>query len=223
MMIGLLLHSMRPAAFSFAIFICLFLLSRHRRAGIFCFYLESGEVCCAKRWTVAFLSLPGGKLQQKEKVPRKILDTIWRRRRDSTGRCPVCSLRERSHCMSLFAAQKGGRQSSRLSRVGSCKQKEKTLRKKPQCLLAQKERLELSRRLPDLRPQQGRLVTNLSTSAYCVVTCAKPLSSFIIKEPCSLCDTEWRREWDSNPRCLATRRFSRPLRYDHFGTSPFVL
>ena len=32
-------------------------------------------------------------------------------------------------------------------------------------LLAQKERLELSRRLPDLRPEQGRLVTNLSTSA----------------------------------------------------------
>lgn len=44
MMIGLLLHLMRPAAFSFAIFICLFLLSRHTCAGIFCFYLESGEV-----------------------------------------------------------------------------------------------------------------------------------------------------------------------------------
>ena len=35
---------MRPAAFSFAIFICLFLHSRHTCAGIFCFYLESGEV-----------------------------------------------------------------------------------------------------------------------------------------------------------------------------------
>ena len=58
---------MRPAAFSFAIFICLFLLSRHTCAGIFCFDLESGEVCCAKRWTVAFLSLPGGKLQKKKK------------------------------------------------------------------------------------------------------------------------------------------------------------
>ena len=30
----------------------------------------------------------------------------------------------------------------------------------------------------------------------------------------------WRREWDSNPRCLAARRFSRPFRYDHFGISP---
>ena len=66
MMIGLLLHSMRPAAFSFAIFICLFLLSRHTCAGIFCFYLESGEVL-RKRWTVAFSSLPGGKLQTKRK------------------------------------------------------------------------------------------------------------------------------------------------------------
>ena len=41
-----------------------------------------------------------------------------------------------------------GRWRSRLSRVGSCKQKEKTLRKKPQCLLAQKERLD--RALPCL-------------------------------------------------------------------------
>ena len=31
--------------------------------------------------------------------------------------------------------------------------------------LAQKERFELSRRFPGLRPQQGRLVTSLSTSA----------------------------------------------------------
>ncbi|MBD8945015.1 MAG: hypothetical protein EGR79_09005 [Ruminococcaceae bacterium] len=58
---------MRPAAFSFAIFIWLFLLSRHTCAGIFCFYLESGEVLRKKRWTVAFSSLPGGKLQAKRK------------------------------------------------------------------------------------------------------------------------------------------------------------
>ena len=150
MMIGLLLHFMRPAAFSFAIFICLYLLSRHTCAGIFCFYLESGEVlrkdgsvlvspgwevankkkryqgkslipfgaegetrqalpclfaartiplyvpfCCAKRWTIAFSSLPGGRsYKQKEKVPRKILDTFWRRRRDSNSRagCPTYAL-----------------------------------------------------------------------------------------------------------------------------------
>ena len=29
-----------------------------------------------------------------------------------------------------------------------------------------------------------------------------------------------RREWDSNPRALADKRFSRPPRYDHFDTSP---
>ena len=36
--------------------------------------------------------------------------------------------------------------------------------------------------------------------------------------------TSWihdeRRGWDSNPRALADKRFSRPPRYDHFDTSP---
>ena len=31
-----------------------------------------------------------------------------------------------------------------------------------------------------------------------------------------------RREWDSNPRALADKRFSRPPRYDHFDISPSV-
>ena len=30
----------------------------------------------------------------------------------------------------------------------------------------------------------------------------------------------WRRGWDSNPRALSDKRFSRPPRYDHFDTSP---
>ena len=30
-----------------------------------------------------------------------------------------------------------------------------------------------------------------------------------------------RRGWDSNPRALADKRFSRPPRYDHFDTSPY--
>lgn len=71
MMIGLLLHSMRPTAFSFAIFICLFLLSRHTCAGIFCFYLESGEVLRKKMDGSVLVSLGWGKLQQKEKTLRK--------------------------------------------------------------------------------------------------------------------------------------------------------
>ena len=32
-----------------------------------------------------------------------------------------------------------------------------------------------------------------------------------------------RRGWDSNPRALADKRFSRPPRYDHFDTSPYVV
>ena len=31
-----------------------------------------------------------------------------------------------------------------------------------------------------------------------------------------------RRGWDSNPRALADKRFSRPPRYDHFDTSPCI-
>ena len=31
-----------------------------------------------------------------------------------------------------------------------------------------------------------------------------------------------RREWDSNPRALSDKRFSRPPRYDHFDISPFI-
>ena len=31
-----------------------------------------------------------------------------------------------------------------------------------------------------------------------------------------------RRGWDSNPRALADKRFSRPHRYDHFDTSPKI-
>ena len=31
---------------------------------------------------------------------------------------------------------------------------------------------------------------------------------------------DWRRGWDSNPRALSDKRFSRPPRYDHFDTSP---
>ena len=44
---------------------------------------------------------------------------------------------------------------------------------------------------------------------FCMVT-------YIIK----FCCCRWRREWDSNPRYVAVRRFSRPFRYNHFGISP---
>ena len=35
--------------------------------------------------------------------------------------------------------------------------------------------------------------------------------------------SQQRREWDSNPRALADKRFSRPPRYDHFDISPYVV
>ena len=66
MMIGLLLHLMSPAAFSFAIFICSFLLSRHTCAGIFCFYLESGEVL-RKKMGGSVLVSPGWEVANKKK------------------------------------------------------------------------------------------------------------------------------------------------------------
>ena len=37
--------------------------------------------------------------------------------------------------------------------------------------------------------------------------------------PCH--QNKWRRGWDSNPRALSDKRFSRPPRYDHFDTSPY--
>ena len=55
---------MRPAAFSFAIIICIFLLSRHTCAGIFCFYLESGEVL---RKDDSVLVSPGWEVTNKKK------------------------------------------------------------------------------------------------------------------------------------------------------------
>ena len=55
---------MRPAAFSFAIFFCLYLLSRHTCAGIFCFYLESGEVL---RKDGGVLVSPGWEVATKRK------------------------------------------------------------------------------------------------------------------------------------------------------------
>ena len=32
-----------------------------------------------------------------------------------------------------------------------------------------------------------------------------------------------RRGWDSNPRALSDKRFSRPPRYDHFDISPYAI
>ena len=42
-----------------------------------------------------------------------------------------------------------------------------------------------------------------------------------VRAVCFVCPK--RREWDSNPRALSDKRFSRPPRYDRFDISPNVL
>ena len=70
----------------------------------------------------------------------------------------------------------------------------------------------------DLLPFQGSPFNLLGTSAwlnldsYSIYICRQ-----IIKTRLQ------RRGWDSNPRALADKRFSRPPRYDHFDTSPNAL
>ena len=67
----------------------------------------------------------------------------------------------------------------------------------------------------DLLPFQGSPFNHLGTSAW-----LKNSNYQIITRTIFLIQ---RREWDSNPRALADKRFSRPPRYDHFDISPNVL
>ena len=67
----------------------------------------------------------------------------------------------------------------------------------------------------DLLPFQGSPFSHLGTSAWLNLCCSILLTRAM--KPCQ------RREWDSNPRALADKRFSRPPRYDHFDTSPNAL
>ena len=66
MMIGLLLHLMRPAAFSFTFISSYICFPGTPVLGFSAFIWKVGK-CCAKRWTVEFSPLPGGKLQAKRK------------------------------------------------------------------------------------------------------------------------------------------------------------
>ena len=66
----------------------------------------------------------------------------------------------------------------------------------------------------DLLPFQGSPFSHLGISPKC-------LSMTVLLNCCSLTLSRVkRREWDSNPRALADKRFSRPPRYDHFDISP---
>ena len=67
----------------------------------------------------------------------------------------------------------------------------------------------------DLLPFQGSPFNLLGTSAWL------NLVSYSIYIRRQITKTRLqRRGWDSNPRALADKRFSRPPRYDHFDTSP---
>ena len=62
----------------------------------------------------------------------------------------------------------------------------------------------LSRFAPVSKTFPGRNAKKYT--GYCIIACV-PM---------------WRTGWDSNPRYVAVRRFSRPLRYDRFGISPHL-
>ena len=77
----------------------------------------------------------------------------------------------------------------------------------------------------DLLPFQGSPFNHLGTSA--LVDSHLVLTRLIFSSApgtnLSSSAVQQRREWDSNPRALADKRFSRPPRYDHFDTSPNFL
>ena len=103
----------------------------------------------------------------------------------------------------------------------------------------EKEGFEPSRRVNDLLPFQGSPFGQLGYFSKLPYL----LSKFFIKLFLLSCDSLFsitdvplfvkhflnlffkvfnkRREWDSNPRALADKRFSRPPRYDHFDISPY--
>ncbi len=68
----------------------------------------------------------------------------------------------------------------------------------------------------DLHPFQGCPFGLLGTSP------SEQNLLFYISSSGAFLSVPQRREWDSNPRALADKRFSRPPRYDHFDISPCI-
>ena len=107
---------------------------------------------------------------------------------------------------------------------------------------AEKEGFEPSRRVNDLLPFQGspfgqlgyfsKLPYLLSSSGIYLCRSQRQVilylvsfmlsSTFLTFSKSFYSVFDKRREWDSNPRALADKRFSRPPRYDHFDISPNV-
>ena len=73
--------------------------------------------------------------------------------------------------------------------------------------------------LPCAHSDDTKLDCNLR---FCLVKCPcmqRHLLTFVLRTQFTV-SFDNRRGWDSNPRALADKRFSRPPRYDHFDTSP---
>ena len=100
----------------------------------------------------------------------------------------------------------------------------------------QRRRRDLNPRaaINDLLPFQGSPFSLLGTSPnqadyifiYLFIL-QMPLTAYLLKYEDFIPEKKHpaekylqRRGWDSNPRALADKRFSRPPRYDHFDTSP---
>ena len=106
-----------------------------------------------KRWTIEFESLLFNfTLSKKKKHKDNSLCFFWRGRRDSTGQALSCLLRKLPHFFVPFAPQKMDCR-VRVSPPLFCYTRRKGIKEKSLIpFLARKERLELSRRFPDLRP-----------------------------------------------------------------------
>ena len=108
---------------------------------------------------------------------------------------------------------------------------------------AEKEGFEPSRRVNDLLPFQGspfgqlgyfsKLPYLLSSSDIYLCRSQRQVILYLVSFMLSSTFLTFfksfysvfgkRREWDSNPRALADKRFSRPPRYDHFDISPYYV
>ena len=70
---------------------------------------------------------------------------------------------------------------------------------------------------------EGGIWTLAPLLTTCTLSRGVPSASWVLLQkpkPLLVLDCCERRGWDSNPRALADKRFSRPPRYDHFDTSP---
>ena len=120
------------------------------------------------------------------------------------------------------------KESSSHIKIHSISNKEKRPWFKPQSFsFHERRRRDLNPRaaINDLLPFQGSPFGQLGYFSLCRGSSKKSVDSICVSSAYILCQIKIkkRRGWDSNPRALADKRFSRPPRYDHFDTSPYVV